>query len=195
MKKLSPETNILYASKEWKDKRAVFIEGKSCVWCGSTEKLAVHHTHTTENEYRAIKNKLVRELLFEKMSNGEFKVPENKIQSTRNSFYVDPKYYSKFVKKFSEEIEDLIEQNISEKIPDYKDFSKDCIVLCNRCHYAIHNNMHLCSKCKKKYVKNNYSVCFDCLSNEEKDIIKKKIDVRNEFNKEFERVLWEISHS
>ena len=194
MKYSAQETNRLYASKEWKAKRAEFIEGKSCEWCGSTEKLAIHHTYTTKIKYHHLKNKLIKELLFEKMCNGEFKVPENEIKPAWNSFYVDKKYYSKFLKEFSDEIDYLIEKNISEKDPDYKDFSKDCVVLCNRCHYAIHNNLHLCSECKKKYVKDNHSICFDCLPDEEKNIIKKKIDERNEFNKEYKRVLWEISH-
>ena len=29
-------------SKEWKEKRAEFIKGKACAWCGSSERLCVH---------------------------------------------------------------------------------------------------------------------------------------------------------
>ncbi len=30
-------------SKEWKEKRAEFLKGKTCAWCGSSEKLCVHN--------------------------------------------------------------------------------------------------------------------------------------------------------
>ena len=35
----------IYASKSWKDNKAQFVEGKVCVWCGSTEKLLPHHPY------------------------------------------------------------------------------------------------------------------------------------------------------
>lgn len=36
-------------------------------------------------------------------------------------------------------------------------------VLCSRCHFALHHGMDLCPICKKKYKKNHYSTCFNCL--------------------------------
>ena len=69
MKYSTQETNCLYSSKEWKNKRAEFIEGKPCEWCDSTEKLVVHYTYTMKIECHNLKNKLIRELLFEKMYN------------------------------------------------------------------------------------------------------------------------------
>lgn len=35
----------IYPSKSWKEKSAAFIAGKKCEWCGSTEKLLVHHPY------------------------------------------------------------------------------------------------------------------------------------------------------
>jgi hypothetical protein len=35
----------VYQSKEWKEKVKAFIAGKSCEWCGSTEKLLAHHPY------------------------------------------------------------------------------------------------------------------------------------------------------
>lgn len=34
-----------YTSKEWKEKVAAFVNGKSCEWCGSTENLLAHHPY------------------------------------------------------------------------------------------------------------------------------------------------------
>lgn len=33
----------VWQTQEWKDKAAEFVKGKSCEWCGATEKLVPHH--------------------------------------------------------------------------------------------------------------------------------------------------------
>ena len=35
----------VYQSKAWKEKVKTFVAGKSCEWCGSTEKLLAHHPY------------------------------------------------------------------------------------------------------------------------------------------------------
>ena len=35
----------VYASRQWKEKVAAFIAGKSCEWCGSTGALLAHHPY------------------------------------------------------------------------------------------------------------------------------------------------------
>ena len=35
----------IYASKSWKEKKAAFVNGKKCEWCGSTENLLPHHPY------------------------------------------------------------------------------------------------------------------------------------------------------
>lgn len=35
-----------WKTKEWKEKRAKLVEGKSCEWCGSTRALSIHHQNT-----------------------------------------------------------------------------------------------------------------------------------------------------
>ena len=35
----------VYQSKAWKEKVKAFVTGKSCEWCGSTEKLLAHHPY------------------------------------------------------------------------------------------------------------------------------------------------------
>ena len=32
-----------WRTKEWKEKRALLLEGKKCEWCGSTKNLCLHH--------------------------------------------------------------------------------------------------------------------------------------------------------
>jgi hypothetical protein len=34
-----------YKTKKWKDGSAAFVKGKTCEWCGSTEKLLAHHPY------------------------------------------------------------------------------------------------------------------------------------------------------
>jgi len=33
----------IWQTKEWKDKAAEFVKGKSCEWCGTTKNLVPHH--------------------------------------------------------------------------------------------------------------------------------------------------------
>lgn len=95
---------------KWRKRRAEFIEGKSCEWCGSHEgPLIIHH-------------------------------PQEK------NTLSDEKYES----------------------------FDGALVLCKRCHFALHKEMHLCPNCKKKYVPNKFDVCFDCLPSERKEAIKSR---------------------
>ena len=36
-------TTPTWQTQEWEEKRAVFVEGKECEWCGSKERLTVDH--------------------------------------------------------------------------------------------------------------------------------------------------------
>ena len=98
-----------WQTKEWREKRAEFIKGKSCCWCGSTEYLTISHPN--------------------------------------------PHYRRTY--------------------DEYMSF-KDVTVLCRRCAFAYDKGMHLCQNCKKKYVPNQFDVCFDCLPSERKEAIKSR---------------------
>jgi hypothetical protein len=37
-----------WQTQEWKDKAAEFVKGKTCEWCGTTEKLVPHHPKRKE---------------------------------------------------------------------------------------------------------------------------------------------------
>jgi hypothetical protein len=83
-----------YNSPDWRKKRADLIEGKSCEWCGSTDKLALHHTHETRDERRGIERKIIYELIKEKFSTGEL---QPKVLPLKYSM-ICPKCSSKIIK-------------------------------------------------------------------------------------------------
>ena len=64
-----------------------------------------------------------------------------------------------------------IEARIGFSKQDYLDLSKDIMILCKRCHYALHKGKKLCPVCKSRYVSRRYSVCFKCLSPQQKQEI------------------------
>ncbi|MGA7798396.1 MAG: hypothetical protein WB986_07235 [Methanoregula sp.] len=75
--------------------------------------------------------------------------------------------------------------------PDYLEISDDTvIVLCNKCHVAYHNGLHLCPKCKKNYTKPKYpnNLCYSCFveTPEGKKWLKNK-EVRERVIEELER--------
>jgi len=52
--------------------KAEFIKGKACEWCGSKEKLTVHHTKPPP-KYKALVRHLTKVLIDRKVKEGEFK--------------------------------------------------------------------------------------------------------------------------
>jgi ribosomal protein L37AE/L43A len=64
----------LYATKKWRKLRGELIEGKTCEWCGSTEKLAPHHKNPKPiglRSYRIIANKYYNEYFENKKNKSE----------------------------------------------------------------------------------------------------------------------------
>lgn len=102
-----------WSSKEWKDRKAEFIKGKVCSWCGATEKLLPHHPY---------------------------------INSMKDGTYLD--FYL-----------------------------SGCIVLCTRCHFALHKGKKLCPKCKEHYCNHDTEMCYGCFL-EQNPGIKEKIELK-----------------
>lgn len=48
---------------EWKEKRAEFIKGKICSWCGSKERLAIHHTKRFHA--KIVRRKIMKKFLYD----------------------------------------------------------------------------------------------------------------------------------
>jgi len=87
-----------YASKEWKKNVKEFVKGKTCEWCGTTEKLLAHHPFLTS--------------------------------------YKDGTYGDLYL--------------------------SGCIVLCTRCHFALHKGLVLCKRCGKHYHLIGADCCRSC---------------------------------
>lgn len=49
-----------------------------------------------------------------------------------------------------------------------------CMVLCNRCHFALHKGLILCKRCGKKYHLVGADCCRDCFIAENPEITEKK---------------------
>jgi hypothetical protein len=84
------------------------------------------------------------------------------------SYFLDPKGYKQFLKSFKDEIEFLMKQAGAPEEPEYEDLTQDTVVLCKRCHFALHQGMDLCPLCKKKYKPVYRRSCFDCLPDKQK---------------------------
>jgi hypothetical protein len=59
--------------------------------------------------------------------------------------------------------------------PGYIDpYLSKCVVLCRRCHHALHKGMKLCPVCKKNYCPVDTESCYECLPEETKFAIEQK---------------------
>ncbi len=85
--------------------------------------------------------------------------------------YLGRAWYVAFVKKYESEINArAAAANIPED-PEYTDLTKDTIILCKRCHFALHHGMDLCPVCHKKYKRRDYASCYECLPSSTKQQI------------------------
>lgn len=81
----------LWQSPEWRKKRQELIEGKSCVWCGSTEELVIHHKHTFHGlrEYQC----LARTFFMQYFNDGKHKKDKQRLLAETKQ-NVTLKYYN-----------------------------------------------------------------------------------------------------
>ena len=126
-----------WASKEWKAKRLAVIEGRVCAWCGSDKALAVHHNAeprvTGLAKWKSIYRSLDKSPKHKGLSPEELKV------LTDERFAVWRIEYER----------------------TYMDF-ENVVILCRRCHFALHKGKVLCSRCKIHYHNPRYQMCFEC---------------------------------
>jgi len=114
----------IWQTKEWKEGVKNFVKGKSCEWCGTTEKLLPHHPYA----------------------------------NTKDIDYLDL-------------------------------YLSSCIVLCNRCHFALHKGLILCSKCRTHYHRIGADVCYSCYLQSNPELLE-KIEIGKE---KWKRVKKELS--
>jgi ssDNA-binding Zn-finger/Zn-ribbon topoisomerase 1 len=94
---------------------------------------------------------------------------------TRPVYFLGKEGFKQFITKYAAEIE--ARRSVGYNVPEYTDLEEDTMILCNRCHFAIYKEMHLCPRCKSKYVPNRYGVCINCLSPKNRQaIIRRKED-------------------
>ena len=126
-----------WSSKEWKLNRLKAIEGKVCAWCGSSVALAVHHDKEPRVTGLAKWKSIYRSL--DKSPNFKNITPEQLKELTDIKFNAWRAEYEKI----------------------YMDF-KNVIILCQKCHFALHKGKKLCNKCKIHYHNPRYPMCFVC---------------------------------
>lgn len=56
-----------------------------------------------------------------------------------------------------------------------------CVVLCNRCHFAVHHSLLLCRVCGKKYHRLGADMCRDCFNREHPEIVEAKKKKEEEY--------------
>lgn len=185
----------VWSSPEWRRKRVEFIKGKVCEWCGSTEKLTVHHKKPPP-KYKAFVRYLTRILIDQKVAEGEFKyqIERRRVcpRCGRRAFYkrttMKPLYRCKncgsqfdkvkngrvktwqlakadfrvFWRKYGLEIREEAYE-LAQEAHGYYMSLQDCMVLCKRCNFALHNGKVLCRVCRKRYHFKKYLKCWDCL--------------------------------
>ena len=90
------------------------------------------------------------------------------IEVTRSVYYLGQEGYKQFIKQYASEIEALVNAQCgtTPDEPEYTDLEQETMVLCNRCHLALHKGMRLCPVCKRRYTR--YSSCYTCLPEAEK---------------------------
>jgi hypothetical protein len=127
-------------SEEFKEKSKAIIEktGK-CEWCGNTTKLVVHH-------YTSLKRSIRLWTLSLWVSTGH---ESNSVRHTKEE--------KEIFKAFCDEHHGEILESAKKS---YLAFN-DVIVLCNRCHYAIHKGLKKCPTCDG-YTKQNRNQCSKC---------------------------------
>lgn len=124
-------------TKEWKAKRLAAIEGKVCAWCGSTDALAVHH-------------------------DAEPKVTGlAKWKSIKRSLDKSPKFKNLTPEKLKALTDERFAEWRAEYERIYMDF-ENVVILCRKCHFALHKGKKLCDKCKIHYHNPRFPVCWEC---------------------------------
>jgi hypothetical protein len=187
-----------WKTKEWREKRAEILEGKSCEWCSSKIALSIHHKEP-EQPY-LVRYKIIQQVLLEKLVREGVYKPINKVEesvcpecgshsvrefrATRfrcldcNEYFSMNKKLKGPLRISKEDFADFVEK-YSPKIKEYlqtkrqKDFEKymtldNTMILCKKCHMAIGKGMVLCQVCKQGYHRPNFDRCFKCYSKTEK---------------------------
>jgi translation initiation factor 2 beta subunit (eIF-2beta)/eIF-5 len=75
--------NRPWGTKEWKQKQSDRVSGQKCQQCGSTDVLQVHHNSTDKKLYYIMQKRVIRQLIADKMQNGEIPFKGIQIKSIK----------------------------------------------------------------------------------------------------------------
>lgn len=145
-------------TKEYKRKSAKLKKGKVCEWCGSSENLYVHHPQ----DLFPIPEETRKAIYAEAYSEFRALFKQEQKESNREQFKLE---YRKYLEENG--IKAKIKTEIEESTKRYVSL-EGTVVICRRCHFAIHKGMDLCQVCKVKYKKKQYETCYNCSSQEKK---------------------------
>jgi transposase-like protein len=157
----------------------------ACPFCGGTNFQA---RKTMSPKYRCNNCKKTFDKLKQRLRKGIMnKVNALKTQlkdednlNMRISGYTRHKIFGEFSGKllplFYQKLKLEYEKKVSQLLEEYVEM-KDVKVICIRCHNAVRIGLKWCKKCKKRYHKNAYEVCFECHRSEKeaKDPVARKI--------------------
>jgi len=90
------------------------------------------------------------------------------IEVSQPNYYIGREGYKQFLKQYASEIEARVKAQSGTGLdePEYTDLEQETVILCNRCHLALHKGMRLCPVCKQRYTR--YGSCYICLPEAEK---------------------------
>jgi len=116
------------------------------------------HRHKSHPYYHLIKTGHTKSV---DLSELEYRI-------NKNQYYHDlqlhrSKNFFQWLKDTNREIE--YQETYDQAVENYLSMN-GIIILCNRCHFAVHKGMNLCPICHQKYKKFQYATCFDCLYRE-----------------------------
>lgn len=75
-----------WQKKDWKKQREQLIENRSCGFCGSKEKLTIHHLHIIRGKIRQFRKGAIEVLIKNKIDCGEIIPTERKGRLSRDQF-------------------------------------------------------------------------------------------------------------
>lgn len=106
------------------------------------------------------------------------------IEVSRPNYYIGREGYKEFLKQYASEIEARVKAQSGTTLdePEYTDLEQETVILCNRCHLALHKGMRLCPVCKQRYTR--YGSCYTCLPEAEKARIQERYAYERELEEE-----------
>jgi len=69
---------------------------------------------------------------------------------------LNKQFFKEWIATHKEEIDTQFNPTKEKKDQEYLNFN-NVMILCNKCHMALHRGMHLCPTCKKHYAKNRFT--------------------------------------